>query len=175
VTRAVVIMGVSACGKSTLGRALAEALGWQFVEGDTLHPAANVAKMRAGVSLDDRDREPFLEGVADAIVAAEGRGVVVSCSALKRRYRDLIRSRAGAATFVLLALERAALVARLRQRPKHFMPAALLDSQLATLEPPAGDEDAIVVDGAATTADQVAKVLAALRLRRVTGATEANQ
>ena len=174
-TRAVVIMGVSGCGKSTLGGALARALGWRFVEGDTLHPAANVAKMRAGIPLDDGDRQPFLEGVARAIVAAEGRGVVVSCSALKRAYRDLIRARAGAVTFVLPKAGREVLAARLRQRSDHFMPAALLDSQLASLEPPAADEDVIVVDGAAATAYQVTDVLAALRLRQATEATEANQ
>ncbi len=155
-------MGVSGCGKSTLGRELALALGVSFVEGDALHPEANVAKMRAGLSLDDGDREPFLTGVADALVAARPRGAVASCSALKRSYRDLIRARVGAVTFVWLRLERAALAARLKQRRDHYMPAALLDSQLAALEPPAEDERAIVIDGAEPTAAQVAHALAAL-------------
>ena len=162
-TRAIVIMGVSGCGKTTLGRELAAALGVPFVEGDTLHPPANVAKMRAGIALDDRDREPFLARVADALATAGPRGAVASCSALKRSYRDLIRARAGAVvTFVWPRLERAALAARLKQRRDHYMPASLLDSQLATFEPPAEDEHAIVVDGAETTAAQVAHALAAL-------------
>jgi len=162
VTRAIVIMGVSGCGKTTLGRELANALGVPFVEGDTLHPPANVAKMRAGIALDDRDREPFLARVAEALVAAGSRGAVVSCSALKRSYRDLIRARNGAVTFVWQRLDRAALAARLAQRHDHYMPASLLDSQLAALEPPAEDERAIVIDGAEPTAAQVAHVLAAL-------------
>jgi carbohydrate kinase (thermoresistant glucokinase family) len=162
VTRAIVIMGVSGCGKTTLGRELAAALGVPFVEGDTLHPPANVAKMRAGIALDDRDRKPFLERVADALATAGPRGVVVSCSALKRSYRDLIRARAGAVTFVWPRLERAVLAARLNQRRDHYMPASLLDSQLATLEPPAADERAIEIDGAEPTSAQVAHALAAL-------------
>ena len=160
-SRAIVIMGVSGCGKSTLGRELAPTLGVAFVEGDTLHPEANVAKMRAGVPLDDRDRKPFLENVAAAIVAAK-EGVVVSCSALKRSYRDMIRSRVGDVTFVWLKVDRAELAARLARRREHYMPASLLDSQLAALEPPGPDERAIVVDGAQTIAAQVARVLAAL-------------
>ena len=155
-------MGVSGCGKTTLGRELAAALGVPFVEGDTLHPPANVAKMRAGIPLDDSDREPFLVRVADALVAARPRGAVVSCSALKRSYRDLIRARAGAVTFVWPRLERAELAARLTRRRDHYMPASLLDSQLATLEPPGDDEHAIVVDGAEPTTAQVAHALAAL-------------
>jgi len=155
-------MGVSGCGKSTLGRDLAAVLGVPFVEGDALHPPANVAKMRAGIPLDDADRRPFLERVADAI-AAEPAGVVVSCSALKRAYRDLIRTRAGRdVTFVWPHMDRAALAARLAARRDHYMPASLLDSQLAALEPPAADEAAIAVDGAAPTPAQVALVLAAL-------------
>jgi carbohydrate kinase (thermoresistant glucokinase family) len=161
---AVIVMGVSGCGKSTLARALGQRLGWRFVEGDTLHPPANVAKMAAGIALDDDDRMPFLEAVAQSLVESQGRGVVVSCSALKRRYRDLIRARAGAVTFVLPDLTRAQLAARLAQRHDHFMPASLLDSQLATLEPPGPDESALRVDGAAPTATQVAAILHALGL-----------
>ena len=155
-------MGVSGCGKSTLGRELATALDVPFVEGDTLHPQANVAKMRRGIPLDDRDREPFLARVADALVAARPRGAVVSCSALKRSYRDLIRTRAGAVVFVWPRLERAELAARLEQRRDHYMPVSLLDSQLAALEPPAEDEQAIVLDGAEPTAAQAAHALAVL-------------
>jgi gluconokinase len=161
-TRAIVVMGVSGCGKSTLARALANALGWQFIEGDALHPDANVAKMSAGVALDDTDRRPFLERVAHEIAAAHADGVVVACSALKRRYRDLIRSLAGDVAFVLPVLDRERLLARLTRRTEHFMPALLLDSQLADLEPPQAGERAIVLDGAAVTHEQVARALVAL-------------
>jgi carbohydrate kinase (thermoresistant glucokinase family) len=162
VTRAVVIMGVSGCGKSTLGGALAAALGWRFVEGDTLHPPSNVAKMAAGIPLDDADRRPFLAGVAAALVAGREHGVVVTCSALKRSYRDYLRNAAGDIAFVLPTLDRETLAARLAERTEHYMPASLLDSQLATLEPPATDERIIVVDGSAATAVQLARVRAAL-------------
>lgn len=162
-TRALVVMGVSGCGKSTLGRALAAALGWRFVEGDTLHPEANVAKMAAGEALDDADRAPFLERVAAALRAGQPQGIVVSCSALKRRYRDRIRALVAGVRFVLPELERAQVAARLALRRGHFMPAALLDSQYADFEPPTGDERAIRVDGAAGTDAQVAAVLAELR------------
>ena len=121
-------MGVSGCGKSVLGRELSAALGLRFVEGDALHPEGNIAKMRAGVPLDDIDREPFLLNVAAALVVGRARGVVVSCSALKRSYRDLIRSRAGAVTFVWPRVDRAVLATRLAQRRDHYMPASLLES-----------------------------------------------
>lgn len=160
--RAIVIMGVSGCGKSKLGRELAAALGVRFVEGDTLHPEGNIAKMSAGVPLDDIDREPFLLNVVAALVVGKARGVVVSCSALKRSYRDVIRSRAGDVTFVWPRVDRAVLAERLARRRDHHMPASLLDSQLETLEPPAADEHAIVVDGADTTPAQVAQALTAL-------------
>ena len=161
-----IVMGVSGSGKSTLGQALATALGWRFIEGDTLHPPANIAKMAAGMPLDDADRRPFLEAVADAILASRrespATGVVLSCSALKRSYRDLLRAHAGELTFVLPEMSRQQLAARLSKRHDHFMPATLLDSQLADLEAPQPGEASIVVDGAAPTAAQVARVLSAL-------------
>ena len=157
--RPVVVMGVSGCGKSTLGRALAAALQWTFVEGDELHPPANVAKMQAGVPLTDEDRQPFLERVAQAILERREHGVVVSCSALKRRYRDLIRAIAGDVCFVLPQLDRERLRARLLKRPGHFMPASLLDSQLEALEVPGDDEEAVLVDGSRTTQEQLGYVL----------------
>jgi gluconokinase len=163
--RAVIIMGVSGCGKSTLGRALADKLGWQFVEGDTLHPPANVAKMAAGIPLDDEDRRPFLERVAHTITEKRQAGVVVSCSALKRSYRDLIRTRAGKVTFVLPMLDRDSLFARLARRHNHFMPASLLESQLAALEIPDAEEQAVLVNGGASTDSQVEEALGALRPR----------
>ena len=159
-------MGVSGAGKSTLGKALAAQLNCPFVEGDTLHPPANIAKMAAGIPLDDADRQPFLDAVAKACADADDTGVVVSCSALKRAYRDLIRARAKRVTFVWPMLSREQLLGRLAHREHHFMPASLLDSQLAVLEPPTADEAAIVVDGTRSTHDQVAQALAALQARR---------
>ncbi|MCC7463391.1 MAG: AAA family ATPase [Gammaproteobacteria bacterium] len=159
---AVVVMGVSGCGKTTLGRALAAALGWRFVEGDTLHPEANIAKMTAGHPLDDADRRPFLENVAAALHAGQAAGIVVSCSALRRSYRDLIRARVTAVRLVLPVLERAQIAARLAQRHDHFMPPALLASQFEAFEPPGAQERVILVDGTADTAVQVAQARAAL-------------
>jgi len=156
-------MGVCGCGKSTLGCALAYRLGWRFVEGDTLHTATNIAKMAAGVPLDDEDRRPFLERVARACAEEYQAGVVVSCSALKRSYRDFIRLRAPGVTFVLPLIDRDRLLARLGKRDNHFMPVSLLDSQLAVLELPDPDERAIIVDGSAAPAEQVAYTIAALQ------------
>ncbi len=138
-TLRVVVMGVSGCGKTTVGMALAERLGARFVEGDRLHPEANVAKMAAGTPLTDADRWPWLDAVAVAL--AGDAPVIASCSALKRVYRD--RLRGGLSTplhFLHLAGDRAILARRMGERPGHYMPVSLLDSQLATLEPPAPDE-----------------------------------
>lgn len=162
-TRAIVVMGVSGCGKSTLARALADALALPFIEGDQLHPPENVAKMAAGIPLDDEARQPFLRAVANALVAEPG-GAVASCSALRRSYRDLIRERAGDVQFVMPDLSHAALAARMESRPHHFMPPSLLESQLATLERPDADEGAILVDGEAPVETQVAAILAALKV-----------
>jgi gluconokinase len=141
-SRPVVVMGVSGTGKSTIGLGLASALGLPFVEGDDLHPDSNIAKMAAGIPLTDADRWPWL----DLIAAELHHPVVAACSALKRSYRD--RLRASAADLVLVYLHGAPelLVSRMGQRDGHFMPTALLESQLATLEVPAADEDVIPVD-----------------------------
>ena len=155
-------MGVAGCGKTTLGRALANELRWRFIEGDDLHPAANVEKMRAGMPLTDADREPFLDAVADAIARERDTGVIAACSALKHSYRERLRARAGELMFVLPRLNRETLMKRLEQRDDHFMPASLLESQLATLEPPQAGETVIVVDGNAATQAQLACVIAAL-------------
>jgi gluconokinase len=162
----VVVMGVSGCGKTTVGAALAEALGWRFVEGDAFHPAANVAKMSAGIPLDDADRRPWLETLAAAIAGDEaaGRSSVVGCSALKRAYRDILRSGAPRMRFLHLHCDRVVLAERLSHRPEHFFPASLLDSQLAALEPLGPDEDGVVVDLALDTAAQVRAALAGLGL-----------
>jgi gluconokinase len=162
VTQAIVVMGVTGSGKSTLGQALARALGWPFVEGDTLHPPANIAKMAAGLPLDDADRIPFLENVARTI-ATRSTSLVISCSALKRVYRDLLRGADPQLLFVLPTLSRDALQRRLHGRSNHFMPAALLDSQLAALEPPQADERIVQIDGSTPPDQQVAATLAAVK------------
>jgi gluconokinase len=154
-------MGVTGSGKSTLGQALAHALRWPFVEGDSLHPPANIAKMSAGVPLDDADRIPFLDNVAQAIAVRAG-PLVISCSALKRAYRDRLRRADPQLRFVHPVLSRAQLQLRLQQRHDHFMPAALLESQLQDLEPPGPDERCIEVDGGEALDRQVAVTLAAL-------------
>lgn len=141
----VVVMGVSGCGKSTVGELLAATLGIDFLDGDSLHPTANVAKMHAGHPLDDADRLPWLEAVGQAL-AADPNGMVIACSALKRSYRDLIRAEAPGTVFVHLAGSREILDERVNSRPGHFMPASLLDSQLATLEPLGADEAGVVLD-----------------------------
>lgn len=152
-----VVMGVSGCGKSTVGQALAHALGLTFVEGDQLHPPRNVALMASGVPLTDADREGWLHAVGQALGAPEaGRGgVVVSCSALKRSYRDLLRAHAPGLRFIHLQADPVLLARRLALRKDHYMPASLLQSQLDTLEPPHVDERAIVLDGASPLADLV--------------------
>lgn len=128
----IVVMGPSGCGKSTLGKALAEAIGARFIDADDLHPLTNVDKMSAGIPLGDEDRTPWLRSVGEAIQGEDR--IVVACSALRRRYRDAIRAEAPDTFFAELLVDRAALTARLDAREGHFMPPALLDSQLETLE-----------------------------------------
>jgi gluconokinase len=159
-SRPVVVMGVSGTGKSTVGRALADALGVPFVEGDDLHPPANVAKMAAGIPLTDADRAPWLDLVAARLA---GTPAVVACSALRRIYRDRLRSEAPDLALVFLHGTREVLAARMTERPGHFMPTSLLDSQLATLEPPAPDENALAMDVVLTPAEIVASAVTWLR------------
>lgn len=144
----IVVMGVSGCGKSTVGRDLAAALGVPFVEGDGLHPPRNVALMAAGTPLTDDDRRDWLNTLAEVLAgaAARGHGVVVSCSALKRIYRDRLRAGAPGTRFVFLHGPSALLAARLQGRSGHYMPPSLLQSQLDTLEPPTADEGAVALD-----------------------------
>lgn len=141
---AYVVMGVAGAGKTEIGAAFARALGVAFVEGDAHHSAANVVRMAAGVPLTDDDRQGWLSEIASVLRGAQqtSTGVVVSCSALKRRYRDMLRREASAVRFIYLSGTPATLRARLAQRRGHFMPPSLLDSQLATLEPPTEDEGA---------------------------------
>lgn len=138
-------MGVASCGKTTIGEALATRLGVPFTEGDTLHSAANIAKMSSGTPLTDDDRWPWLADVG-AVLRGQG-GQVVSCSALRRSYREAIAHAAQRPVkFVHLHGSRAVLARRIARRPGHFMPPSLLDSQLATLEPPSATEDAITLN-----------------------------
>jgi carbohydrate kinase (thermoresistant glucokinase family) len=153
----IVVMGVSGCGKSTVGCLLAQALGVAYIEGDSLHPAQNVARMAAGIALTDTDRQGWLQAVARRLGDAPS-GVVASCSALKRSYRDLLRDAAPDARFVHLHGEPALLAARMQSRPGHYMPASLLHSQLDTLEPPGADEAPITIDIARPVAAIVAEI-----------------
>ncbi|OON59226.1 gluconokinase [Massilia sp. KIM] len=143
-----VIMGVSGCGKSTIGTALADTFSVPFLEGDAFHPESNVAKMSAGIPLDDQDRAGWLQALAGEIRRAreQGTGLVLSCSALKRRYRDLLRDADPALRFVHLSGPRELIEQRMRQRVDHYMPPSLLDSQFGILEPLQADEAGLVLD-----------------------------
>jgi gluconokinase len=140
-----VVMGVSGSGKSTVGAALAQRLGVPFADADDLHPPENIAKMTAGHPLDDADRRPWLETIGEWL-AAHPDGGVVSCSALKRTYRDQLRQHVAGLEFLHLAGTRGVIARRQASRPGHFMPASLLDSQFATLEPLEADERGVVID-----------------------------
>ena len=159
-------MGVSGSGKTTVARQLAERLGWSFAEADEFHPPQNVAKMASGVPLDDADRWPWLADLRDWLDAraAAGQDVVLTFSALKRAYRDVLRSAAPRVRFVHLSADRAVLAERMGLRSGHYMPASLLDSQLAALEPLADDEDGVVVDVDAPVPEVVRAAAAALGL-----------
>lgn len=161
-------MGPSGSGKSTLGRELARALRWRFIEGDDLHPPENVAKMRGGTPLDDADRQPWIRQVIRTIGELRAQGVVVACSALRRAHRERIRDQAGPLDFVLPVVHREQLTPRILQRDVHFMPLALLDSQLRDFEEPGAEEPVIRVDGKLDVAQQRDQVLLALRACGVT-------
>ena len=155
-----VLMGVSGCGKTTVAAILARRLGWPFEEGDALHPQANIEKMAAGHSLTDVDRWPWLAKVADWIDKRldAGENGLITCSALKRSYRDLINRRGSGLMFVFLAGSKETIAARLAARHGHFMRASLIDSQFADLDEPAADEPAIRVEigpPAAEIAEQI--------------------
>lgn len=156
-----VVMGVSGAGKTTLAEALARRLGWPFQEGDALHPEANIAKMAAGIALDDADRWPWLDAVGAWIDRriADGRGGVITCSALKRAYRDRLARDRPEVRFVFIRLAPEVIAERLDHREGHFMPPSLLPSQFAALEPPGADEPVIVVDGRGSATEQVGAVL----------------
>jgi carbohydrate kinase (thermoresistant glucokinase family) len=140
---AIIVMGLAGCGKTTLGKALADRLGYRFIEGDDYHPQTNIAKMALGQALDDDDRGPWLNALANAI---NNHGdSIASCSALKRRYRDNLRQSVKApVSFFYLAASFDVLATRLEQRAGHFMRVTMLDSQWATLEEPQPDESDII-------------------------------
>ena len=152
-------MGVSAAGKTSVGRELARRLNARFIDADDLHPAANVAKMAGGEPLTDADRRPWLDAVAATLRRADG--VVVACSALKRSYRDRLRGDDIEIGFVLLDVPRDVLERRIDARVDHFMPPSLLDDQLATLEQPGADETDVVVVPAVDPLAAVAAAAAA--------------
>ncbi|GAC1336004.1 MAG: gluconokinase [Beijerinckiaceae bacterium] len=163
---ALIVMGVSGSGKTTIAAVLAQELGWTFEDGDWFHPKANVEKMESGTPLTDADRQPWLEAITAWIedLRVKGGHGVVACSALKRRYRDiLVRPGRDAIRFVYLKGDKDLIAKRITARHGHFMPAALLDSQFATLEEPTPDEHAISVSVAGQPHDVVADILAALR------------
>jgi carbohydrate kinase (thermoresistant glucokinase family) len=167
-TLAIVLIGVSGSGKTTVGKRLAPAIDATFLEGDDYHSSANIAKMRSGTPLADEDRWPWLEklGVAIAAHVTQGRSVVVSCSALRHAYRAALSKAAGRPlTFVHLTIDPAILEARMKARHQHFMPASLLESQLATLEPLAPDEQGTEIVETGTSQQTVAAIERWLRLR----------
>lgn len=155
----IVVMGVAGCGKTSVGRALAATLDLPFLEGDELHPPRNVALMASGRPLDDDDRRDWLDAIARRIAAARagGGGLVAACSALKRRYRDVLRGDGGPVFFLHLAGSPELMRQRLAARSDHFMPASLIESQFAALEPPGADEAAITVAADLPIADIVAE------------------
>lgn len=151
-------MGVSGAGKSSVGAALAQRTGATFVDSDSLHPQANVQKMAAGNPLDDQDRWPWLELVGAELASNHPEGIIVACSALKRAYRDAIRAKAPGTVFIQLSVGLPVLQNRVAQRPGHFMPPSLLQSQLETLEPLQADEAGLTVvthDGIETMVDRI--------------------
>lgn len=165
-TPAIVVMGVSGTGKTVVGQRIARRLGVPFLEGDDFHPRRNVEKMSSGLPLDDADRLPWLDAIGAAIKGAATKSLVVTCSALKRAYRERLATAAGRPlVFLFLDGSRETVARRIAARRGHFMPPGLLDSQLATLEKPAPDENAIrisveppldaVVNGAMTVLDRV--------------------
>jgi gluconokinase len=155
-----VVMGVSGSGKTTIGLAIARAEGWEFQEGDALHPLANVAKMSAGTPLTDDDRWPWLKAVAAAIDEwrAKGKSGVVTCSALRRSYRTVLTDGRPDVRLVFLQGDKALIAERMAARKQHFMPPVLLDSQFATLEPPVAEERPLSLNIAHSPEENVAEL-----------------
>jgi carbohydrate kinase (thermoresistant glucokinase family) len=169
---AIIVMGVSGSGKSTIGALLAERMGWPFADADGFHPAANVAKMAAGQPLTDEDRWPWLDAIAAHIGAARAAGqpVVVACSALRRAYRERLRAGHGDLIFLHLAGAPEVIATRQAARQGHFMPPSLMASQFATLEDPAEEADAVTVSVQASPHEVVGNILSSLGERGAIGA-----
>jgi len=161
---AIVMMGVSGNGKSTIGAALAAALGLPFIEGDTLHSAHNIEKMSRGLPLDDADRAPWLAAIAARLADTTRypRGLVITCSALKASYRQRLRCADASVRFVFLDAPESVIGQRLALRTHHFMPASLLSSQLQTLEHPRGESDVLTVDASGSIEHTLQAVLRAV-------------
>jgi gluconokinase len=158
----IIVMGVSGCGKTTAGEALARHFGLPYIEGDALHPAANVAKMASGTPLNDDDRWPWLDEIGASLKAHRG-GAVATCSSLKRVYRDRLRETAGGGLrFMFLKCSRDVLEQRMQARKGHFMPPSLLASQLATLEDPSGEAGVVTVNGDAGHEEIIAEIISGL-------------
>lgn len=159
-----VVMGVAGCGKSVVGSGVAARLGWRFVEGDQMHPPENVARMRAGMPLTDGLRRGWLDRIGQEIAAsrARGEGVIAACSALKRIYRDQLRGHAPDLFFLYLKIDPETARQRVFGRKGHFMPASLVGSQFATLQPPESDENAVTLDGLLPPDTLVAQAVEAL-------------
>ena len=165
---ALIVMGVSGSGKSVIAEALADKIGWRYKDGDSFHPKANVEKMKAGHPLNDDDRKPWLQAIADEIdrASAAGERLIVACSALKRVYRDILVHGRGDVVIVYLDGSRELIADRLQKRKGHFMPAGLLESQFDTLEPPRANEHALTVPIDASVDTIVDDVLAKLAERK---------
>ncbi|RIJ52885.1 gluconokinase [Clavibacter lycopersici] len=164
--RHIVVMGISGSGKTTIATALTERLGWTFAEADEFHPEANIAKMTAGTPLTDDDRWPWLRAMRDWMTseAEAGRSTVVTCSALKRSYRDLLGEAEGEVHLVQLTGDTELILERMKTRSGHFMPASLLPSQISTLEPLADDEHGLLVENTGTPAEVTERIVRALGL-----------
>ncbi|MBD3781338.1 MAG: gluconokinase [Micrococcales bacterium] len=164
----VVVMGVSGCGKSTVAKGLSTVLGWEFAEGDAFHPEANVEKMRGGHALTDEDRWPWLRAIGEWISGKEaaGESAVVTCSALRRVYRDLLREGRPHVRFLHVTADTDVIRDRMEHRPGHYMPSSLLDSQLATLEPLEDDEPGVAISNEGTAAQVLDRALVALGHRK---------
>jgi gluconokinase len=159
----IVVMGVAGSGKTTIAQLLAEDLGWKQTEADDLHSPENVAKMAAGIPLTDSDRAPWLRRICQRIDETEG-NQVVTCSALRRSYRDILRTANARVRFLHLHGSPGMLASRIGARTDHFMPASMLTSQMATLEPLTADEDGAIVDIGGTPTEIVQRALLALDL-----------
>jgi gluconokinase len=162
----VIVAGVAGSGKTTVGTQLAKRLGWRFADADSFHPAANVLKMRAGIPLTDQDRAPWLRAITSWMddIDALGESGVITCSALKRRYRDQLLDGRTAVRMVFLWVSREVLVERLSHRLGHFFPEKLLDSQLAAVEPPAPDERVLTLPADGDPAQMVTEIVTRLGL-----------